>query len=169
MDPGLQPARELPSLIVYLSLDPHHQLGHEFPCHSPYLCIPHPIYNLAHVQTHYHQERQGNLSSVSFLVVILCQNSLLPVRVLLPTHKSEASQFSFPSVFCFLVFFHFPLKSNNYVSMELTGKRDRERNPNSILMLYVVVGSSWNRGDRCVCLKYVYVCDIATHSWEWSG
>lgn len=53
--------------------------------------------------------------------------------------------------------------------MELTGKRDRERNPNSILMLYVVVGSSWNRGDRCVCLKYVYVCDIATHSWEWSG
>lgn len=53
--------------------------------------------------------------------------------------------------------------------MELTGKRDRERNPNNIVMLYVVVGSSWNRGDMCVCLKYVYVCDIAAHSWEWSG
>ena len=53
--------------------------------------------------------------------------------------------------------------------MELTGKRDRERNPNNIMRLYVVVGSSWNRGDMCVCLKYVYVCDIATQSWEWSG
>ena len=92
-------------------------------------------------------------------LIVTCQNSVTHIQVLgLPVLIS-----------LFFFFFLFPLKSNNYVSMELAGKRDRERNPNNILMLYVVVGSSWNRGDICVCLKYVCVCDIATHSWEWPG
>ena len=42
LDSGLQPAREFPSLTVYLPLDPPPPLGHEFPCHSPYLMYSPP-------------------------------------------------------------------------------------------------------------------------------